>query len=107
MSRTYDELTAENIRLREALKKLSAVTFSGHDCSSCKLPTSETEFVVNHGLCNRCVNSSLDDDRWKELRSRLEDMEKGLEEVNHAHGEGYVDALRTCLSIIDDVKGGE
>lgn len=71
MPPTYDELTAENAHLRKSLERLSAVTWSGHNCSKCDLPTAETEFVVNHGLCDRCMNKMLDNDRWKELLKLL------------------------------------
>ena len=58
--------------LREALRTLSEVQWSGHNCSRCGKPTAETEHILFNGVCERCLNKDLDRDRWCEMRARVQ-----------------------------------
>ena len=91
-----ERLTAENNHLRSACEKLCCVAWSGHNCVACGLPTAETEYVVGFGVCTRCMDKDLNEDRWKAFRRKVEALKPG-----GAAGESLREIYNEVLNLID------
>lgn len=59
--------------LRNELRRLSEITWSGENCTFCGKPTAETEYILGNGICERCFDrNTRRDDLKKQVKERME-----------------------------------